>query len=55
MDVEFKALTTNHTWTLVPFQGQNNIRDSKWVFKTKYKADGVKTPASVPGRASSNR
>jgi len=40
MDAEFKALTINHTWTLVPFQGQNNIIDSKWVFKTKYKADG---------------
>jgi len=24
MDAKFKALTTNHTWTLVPFQGQNN-------------------------------
>ena len=40
MDVEFKALVANHTWTLVPFQGQNNIIDSKWVFKTKYKAYG---------------
>jgi len=40
MCAEFKALASNHTWTLVPFQGQNNIIDSKWVFKTKYKADG---------------
>ena len=40
MDAEIKALTANHTWTLVPFQGQNNIIDSKWVFKTKYKVDG---------------
>jgi len=40
MDVEFKALAANHTWTLVPFQGQNTIIDSKWAFKTKYKADG---------------
>ena len=24
---------------MVPFQGQNNIIDSNWVFKTKYKAD----------------
>jgi len=40
MDAKFKALATNHTWTLVPFQGQNNIIDSKWVFKTKYKANG---------------
>ena len=39
IDAKFKALTANHTWTLVPFQGQNNIIDSKWVFKTKYKAN----------------
>jgi hypothetical protein len=31
---------SNQTWTLVPYQGQNNIIDSKWVFKTKFKADG---------------
>ncbi|PNY02796.1 copia protein (gag-int-pol protein), partial [Trifolium pratense] len=40
MDIEFNALMSNHTWTLVPYQGQENIIDSKWVFKTKYKADG---------------
>ena len=39
MDAEFKALAANHTWTLVPIQGKNNIIDSKWVFKTKYKAN----------------
>ncbi|XP_019431445.1 PREDICTED: uncharacterized protein LOC109338626 [Lupinus angustifolius] len=40
MHAKFKALTTNHTWILVPFQGQNNIIDSKWIFKNKYKAGG---------------
>ncbi|MCI78817.1 retrotransposon protein putative Ty1-copia subclass, partial [Trifolium medium] len=34
MDSEFKALLSNQTWTLVPYQGQDNIIDSKWVFKT---------------------
>lgn len=38
---EFKALIKNNTWNLVPFQDQKNIIDSKWVFKTKYKADGT--------------
>ncbi|PNX66875.1 hypothetical protein L195_g055326, partial [Trifolium pratense] len=41
MDSEFKALISNQTWILVPNQGQDNIIDSKWVFKTKYKADGT--------------
>lgn len=41
MAAEFKALTANKTWTLVPYQRQKNIIDSKWVFKTKYKADGT--------------
>jgi histone deacetylase 1/2 len=40
MDLEFQALMSNQTWTLVPYQGQSNIIDSKWVFKTKFKADG---------------
>ncbi|XP_014489903.1 uncharacterized protein LOC106752681 [Vigna radiata var. radiata] len=40
MDVEFKALMSNQTWTLIPFKGQENIIYSKWVFKTKYEADG---------------
>lgn len=38
---EFKALIANDTWTLVPPQGQENVIDSKWVFKTKYKVDGT--------------
>ncbi|WVZ17885.1 hypothetical protein V8G54_010867 [Vigna mungo] len=41
MDNEYQALMSNQTWVLVPYQGQENIIDSKWVFKTKYKADGT--------------
>jgi histone deacetylase 1/2 len=41
IDKEYKALMDNRTWTLVPFQGQENIIDSKWIYKTKYKADGT--------------
>ncbi|WVZ22981.1 hypothetical protein V8G54_001525 [Vigna mungo] len=40
MDAKFKALMFNQTWTLIPFKAQENIIDSKWVFKTKYKAYG---------------
>jgi len=31
---------SNQTWTLVPYKGMEIIIDSKWIFKTKYKADG---------------
>jgi len=41
MDAEYKALMNNKTWTLVPFHGQENIIDSKWIYKTKCKADGT--------------
>jgi hypothetical protein len=40
MQREFQTLMTNQTWTLIPYQDQENIIDSKWVFKTKYKSDG---------------
>ncbi|PNX88392.1 hypothetical protein L195_g044495 [Trifolium pratense] len=40
MQKEFQALMSNKTWILVPYQDQENIVDSKWVFKTKYKPDG---------------
>ncbi|KAI5429187.1 hypothetical protein KIW84_033975 [Lathyrus oleraceus] len=41
MQKEFQALMSNKTWTLVPYQDEENIVDSKWVFKTKYKSDGT--------------
>lgn len=31
---------SNNTWTLVPHKNQENIIDFKWVFKTRYKANG---------------
>jgi histone deacetylase 1/2 len=40
MQKEFQALMSNKTWILVSYQDQENIVDSKWVFKTKYKPDG---------------
>ncbi|XP_050896059.1 uncharacterized mitochondrial protein AtMg00820-like [Lathyrus oleraceus] len=40
MSNECKALMSNDEWNLVPYTGQENIIDSKWIFKTKYKADG---------------
>lgn len=37
---EFQELVSNHTWTLLPYQGQEKLIDSRWVFKIKYKAVG---------------
>lgn len=39
MDKEFKAFMSNQTWKLVPYQGQENIIDSKRIFKIKFKED----------------
>ena len=41
MDTEFKALMNNKTWELVPFSEGMNVVSNKWVFRTKYKADGT--------------
>lgn len=40
MQDEFQALMLNNTWSLVPHESHQNVIDSKWVFKTKYNADG---------------
>lgn len=37
---ELAALRQNQTWTLVPRAPHMNVVGSKWVFKTKLKADG---------------
>lgn len=37
---EFEAITKNDTWMLVPYSEDQRVVDSKWVFKTKYKANG---------------
>jgi histone deacetylase 1/2 len=40
MDIEYEALMKNKTWHLVPPQKGRNIKDCRWVFKVKRKADG---------------
>lgn len=37
---EFNALQRNHTWELVPYHSDLSIVDCKWMYKTKYKANG---------------
>jgi Reverse transcriptase (RNA-dependent DNA polymerase) len=39
MAAELDALANNNTWTLVPVFEVSNVVGSKWVFKTKYRAD----------------
>lgn len=41
MDDEYRALVENKTWHLVPQQEGTNIKDYKWVYKTKRQADGT--------------
>ncbi|XP_015169201.1 uncharacterized mitochondrial protein AtMg00810-like [Solanum tuberosum] len=41
MQEEIDALHTNKTWILVPKSPGINLVRSKWVFKTKLKADGI--------------
>ncbi|KAJ0608733.1 putative RNA-directed DNA polymerase [Helianthus annuus] len=40
MEEELTALRSNNTWVLVPHPTCANIVGSKWIFRTKYKADG---------------
>lgn len=40
MNTEFDALLRNGTWTLIPSPPAANIIGSKWVYRTKRKADG---------------
>lgn len=41
IQAEFHALQKNSTWELVPRKHGHNIVDCKWIFKTKYKTDGI--------------
>ncbi|KAJ9542859.1 LOW QUALITY PROTEIN: hypothetical protein OSB04_029365 [Centaurea solstitialis] len=41
MDDEIAALRRNDTWDLVPQPTYHNVVGSKWVFRTKFHADGV--------------
>lgn len=38
---EFEALQRNNTWSLVPPTSSIHVIGSKWIFKVKYKADGI--------------
>ncbi|MCO5608558.1 hypothetical protein L7F22_062769 [Adiantum nelumboides] len=40
MHAELDAIERNKTWTLVPKPPKRNVVSTKWIFKTKYKADG---------------
>ena len=40
MEDEFHALIHNHTWDLVPNTDVPRVVQCKWVFRTKFKADG---------------
>ncbi|XP_040996106.1 uncharacterized mitochondrial protein AtMg00820-like [Juglans microcarpa x Juglans regia] len=40
MRLEFQALMTNRTWVLVPPSPHYNILASKWILKSKRRADG---------------
>ena len=40
MEDEYQALMRNSTWDLVPNTGDLHVVQCKWVFRTKFKADG---------------
>lgn len=40
MNIEFQAPLQNHTWDLVLPSSQFNVLGSKWILKTKRRADG---------------
>lgn len=40
MDVEIKALESNHTWALTPLPPNQKAIGCKWVYRVKYKANG---------------
>lgn len=40
MGAEFKALQENKTWTLVPRRSEDNVINTKWIFKVKSKPVG---------------
>ena len=41
MEVELDSIERNHTWELVPRPPHRQVIGLKWIFKTKYHADGT--------------
>ena len=41
MQAKYDALLDNQTWKLVPFSSNMSIVRCKWVFRIKYKPDGL--------------
>lgn len=41
MQVEFTALTTQKTWSLVPLPYNQKVLGSRWIFKAKLHANGT--------------
>lgn len=41
MQLEFDALLSTNTWTLVPPASNQNLVGCKWIFKTKHFSDGT--------------
>lgn len=41
MQKEYDALIANHTWSLIPRLPEDNIINTKWIFKVKSKNDGT--------------
>jgi len=41
MHEELKALTENHTWTIVSLPAGKEAVGCRWIFKTKFKSDGT--------------
>lgn len=40
MEKELSALLKNQTWMLIPRSQEDNVINTKWVFKVKYTEDG---------------
>jgi hypothetical protein len=41
MHKELKALTENHTWSIVSLPAGKEVVGCRWIFKTKFKSDGT--------------